>query len=97
MAGYAPFLSVFNNTGSSKPLRPPFDPAIVVSAVLQLIAASRKEGADDILVVVGGVIPPQDYDMLKKAGVAAVYGPGANIPAAASEILGLLQKKRKAA
>jgi methylmalonyl-CoA mutase len=65
--------------------------------VPQLIAALRKEGADDVLVVVGGVIPPQDYDMLKQAGVAAIYGPGANIPAAASEILGLLRKKRKAA
>ena len=62
-----------------------------------LIDALKKEGAADILVVVGGVIPPKDYDFLKRAGVAAIYGPGTNIPAAAAEILGLIQKQRLAA
>jgi len=62
-----------------------------------LIEALRKEGADDILVVCGGVIPPQDYEFLRKAGVSAVYGPGTNIPAAASEILSLIRKQRLAA
>jgi methylmalonyl-CoA mutase len=62
-----------------------------------LIAALKAEGADDILVVCGGVIPPQDYDTLRTAGVAAIYGPGTNIPLAASEILGLIAKKRMAA
>ncbi len=62
-----------------------------------LIEELRKQGADDILVVCGGVIPPQDYDALYSAGVAAVYGPGTNIPKAAAEILGLLDKKRAAA
>jgi len=62
-----------------------------------LIAALKAAGAEDILVVVGGVIPPQDYDMLRAAGVAAIYGPGTNIPLAASEILGLIAKKRMAA
>jgi len=62
-----------------------------------LIAALKAEGADDILVVCGGVIPPQDYDTLRAAGVAAIYGPGTNIPLAASEILGLIAKKRMAA
>ncbi len=38
----------------------------------------KKQGADDILIVVGGVIPAQDYDMLKKAGAAAIFGPGTN-------------------
>ncbi|HTH16350.1 MAG TPA: methylmalonyl-CoA mutase family protein, partial [Magnetospirillum sp.] len=61
-----------------------------------LIADLKKQGAGDILVVTGGVIPQQDYDYLYKAGVAAVYGPGTNIPKAAAEILELL-KKRKAA
>jgi methylmalonyl-CoA mutase len=62
-----------------------------------LIEGLRKEGADDILVVCGGVIPPQDYDALLKAGASAIYGPGTNIPLAASEILGLLGKRRMAA
>ena len=57
-----------------------------------LIEALKKEGADDILVVCGGVIPPQDYPMLKAMGVAAVYGPGTNIPEAASEVLQLITK-----
>jgi methylmalonyl-CoA mutase len=65
--------------------------------VPDLIAALRKEGAGDILVVCGGVIPPQDYDALLEAGVSAVYGPGTNIPLAASEILGLIGKKKLAA
>ena len=62
-----------------------------------LIDELKKQGASDILVVCGGVIPPQDYDALYAAGVAAVYGPGTNIPKAAAEILGLLDKKRAAA
>ena len=62
-----------------------------------LIAALRKLGRGDILVVCGGVIPPQDYDMLIKAGVSAIYGPGSNIPAAASEILRLIETRRAAA
>jgi methylmalonyl-CoA mutase len=62
-----------------------------------LIEALRREGAGDILVVVGGVIPPKDYDFLKKAGVSAIYGPGTNIPQAAAEILSLIQKHRIAA
>jgi methylmalonyl-CoA mutase len=62
-----------------------------------LIAALKAEGADDILVVCGGVIPPQDYPFLQAAGVAAIYGPGTNIPLAASEILRLIEKKRLAA
>jgi methylmalonyl-CoA mutase len=65
--------------------------------VPQLVAALRQQGADEILVVCGGVIPPQDYDFLKSAGVAAIYGPGTNIPLAASEILRLIAKKRLAA
>jgi methylmalonyl-CoA mutase len=60
--------------------------------VPELIAQLRKQGGDDILVVVGGVIPAQDYDELREAGVAAIFGPGTNIPAAASEIVGLLRR-----
>jgi methylmalonyl-CoA mutase len=62
-----------------------------------LAEALRREGAGDILVVCGGVIPRQDYAFLKKAGVSAVYGPGTNIPRAAAEILNLIRKQRLAA
>ncbi|MFT7299878.1 MAG: methylmalonyl-CoA mutase [Porticoccus sp.] len=60
--------------------------------VPQLIDALKKEGATDIKVICGGVIPPQDYQELYDAGVAAVYGPGTNIPVAAAEVLELLSK-----
>jgi methylmalonyl-CoA mutase len=65
--------------------------------VPQLIQALHAANARDVLVVCGGVIPPQDHEMLKQAGVAAVYGPGTNIPRAASEILGLIRRRRLAA
>ncbi len=60
--------------------------------VPQMIQSLKDQGADDILIVCGGVIPPQDYDFLLNAGVAAIYGPGTNIPAAAGEILGLIEE-----
>ena len=59
-----------------------------------LIAALEAAGAGDIAVICGGVIPPQDHDELLAAGVAAIYGPGTNIPTAATEILALLTKRR---
>jgi methylmalonyl-CoA mutase len=65
--------------------------------VPQLIEELKQQGAGDILVVCGGVIPPQDYDMLKAAGVSAIYGPGTSIPAAAAEILDLVEGRRQAA
>ena len=65
--------------------------------VPQLVAALAAEGAGDILVVCGGVIPPQDYPALEAAGVAKVFGPGTNIPHAAAEILGLIRRHRRAA
>jgi methylmalonyl-CoA mutase len=61
-----------------------------------LIQALKDQGANDILVVTGGVIPPKDYPMLRDAGVAGIYGPGTNIPAAAAEILGIIKKHRLA-
>ncbi len=60
----------------------------------QLIEALRKAGADDIIVICGGVIPQQDYDFLRKAGVKAIFGPGTNIPEAARNILGLIREAR---
>ena len=62
-----------------------------------LAKALREEGADDILIICGGVIPQQDYDFLKNAGAAAIFGPGTNIPAAASEVLSLIRQKRQQA
>ena len=63
--------------------------------VPQLIEELTKQGGEEVMVVVGGVIPAQDYDFLKKAGVAAIYGPGTNIPAAAAEILGILRQRNQ--
>ena len=60
--------------------------------VPELVAQLRKQGGDDIVVVVGGVVPAQDYEFLHDAGVAAVFGPGTNIPSAASEVLRLLRR-----
>jgi len=65
--------------------------------VPMLIEELEKAGAGDIVVVCGGVIPPQDYDMLHEAGVAAVFGPGTNIPTAARKVLGLISARRSAA
>jgi len=62
--------------------------------VPQIIAALRAQGAADILVVVGGVIPAQDYDFLVAAGVAAVFGPGTVISVAAKEVLGAIRATR---
>jgi len=65
--------------------------------VPQLIAELDQQGAGNIIVVCGGVIPPQDHDELRRVGVAAIYGPGTNIPVAASEVLSLIRDRRKAA
>ncbi|MGY8935483.1 MAG: methylmalonyl-CoA mutase [Alphaproteobacteria bacterium] len=62
-----------------------------------LIAELRRLSAEDIIVVCGGVIPPQDYEQLKQEGVAAIYGPGTNIPDAAIEIMSMVAGSRKAA
>jgi methylmalonyl-CoA mutase len=53
----------------------------------EVIRELRALGRDDILVVVGGVIPPQDYDYLHQAGASGVFGPGTVIPDAAQKIL----------
>src|SRR5436190_5458641 len=61
--------------------------------VPQLIDELARQGGGEVLVVVGGVVPAQDYDFLKKAGVAAIYGPGTNIPAAAAQIVTILRQR----
>ncbi|MFC3835267.1 MULTISPECIES: methylmalonyl-CoA mutase [Deinococcus] len=61
--------------------------------VPQLIAALREQGAGDILVVVGGVIPQQDYAALRAAGAAGIFGPGTPILQSAREVLRLLRDR----
>ena len=56
----------------------------------ELVQQLKDAGRADIKVVAGGVIPPQDYDFLKKAGVQGIYGPGTNVVEAAADVLRLL-------
>jgi methylmalonyl-CoA mutase len=56
----------------------------------ELIGHLKDAGRADIKVIAGGVIPPQDYDFLKKAGVQGIYGPGTNVVEAAADVLRLL-------
>ncbi|HSD53367.1 MAG TPA: methylmalonyl-CoA mutase [Burkholderiales bacterium] len=65
--------------------------------VPQLVGALRAQGAPEIVVVVGGVVPQQDYDFLKSAGVAAVFGPGTVISEAARTTLKAIRSARVAA
>ncbi|PIE37641.1 MAG: methylmalonyl-CoA mutase [Gammaproteobacteria bacterium] len=60
--------------------------------VPQLVQELRKQGADDIIVIAGGVIPRQDYDFLFESGVACVFGPGTPIPVSAREVLSAIEK-----
>jgi methylmalonyl-CoA mutase len=68
-----------------------------LTLVPQLMGELRAAGAEDVVVVCGGVIPPQDYYALRAAGVAAIFGPGTNIPEAARRVLGLLRTPGTAA
>ena len=60
----------------------------------QLVQALRDAGAEDIIVICGGVIPQQDYQFLYDAGVKAIFGPGTNIPDAAQDILNIIRDTR---
>ena len=60
----------------------------------ELVKELQAAGADDILVICGGVIPQQDYEFLYNAGVKAIFGPGTNIPEAARKILDLVRSAR---
>jgi methylmalonyl-CoA mutase len=62
--------------------------------VPKLISSLRKEGGEDILVVVGGIIPAVDFDFLYKEGVSCVFGPGTSITNAADQVLNALEKKQ---
>jgi methylmalonyl-CoA mutase len=59
-----------------------------------LVKALQEMDGDDILVVCGGVIPRQDYDFLKQAGVGAIFGPGTNILEAVKTVLDLINSRR---
>jgi methylmalonyl-CoA mutase len=61
----------------------------------KLVQALKDAGADDIIVICGGVIPQQDYQFLYDSGVKAIFGPGTNIPKAAADILELIRSARK--
>jgi len=64
--------------------------------VPQVIEGLKKEGVEDIIVICGGVIPPQDYDEMLSFGVSAIYGPGTNILLAAHDVLKIIQEQRQA-
>ncbi|HNX30792.1 MAG TPA: methylmalonyl-CoA mutase [Holophaga sp.] len=59
----------------------------------QLVGELKKLGREDIVVVAGGVIPAQDYDALRQAGAAAIFGPGTNIPYSAKVVLAELDRR----
>jgi methylmalonyl-CoA mutase len=65
-----------------------------LTLVPDLRGALQKEGRDDIMIVVGGVIPPSDYQALFDAGAKAVFGPGTNIPEAAADLIAKLNAAR---
>jgi methylmalonyl-CoA mutase len=62
-----------------------------------LVKALKDQGAEDIIVFVGGVIPAQDYDFLQKAGAAGIFGPGTPIPACAKQVLAAIKAAHTAA
>ncbi|MDA7595630.1 methylmalonyl-CoA mutase [Luminiphilus sp.] len=62
--------------------------------VPELIQALREQGADDIIVIAGGVIPAQDYKFLEQSGVALIFGPGTPIPDAARKVLDAINANR---
>ncbi|PIO69487.1 B12 binding domain protein [Teladorsagia circumcincta] len=66
-----------------------------LTLVPQLVEELAKLGREDILVVVGGVIPPQDYDALYKAGADLIFGPGTRLPACANQVLEKLENPKK--
>jgi methylmalonyl-CoA mutase len=61
--------------------------------VPELVRALKKEGGEDILVVVGGIVPPKDYDLLFAAGAACVFGPGTAVTESANQVLNALEKR----
>jgi methylmalonyl-CoA mutase len=64
-----------------------------LTLVPELKAELKSQGRDDIMIVVGGVVPPQDYDRLKEAGAEAIFPPGTVIADAAAKLLATLNKR----
>ena len=62
--------------------------------VPQLIEALKEKNAEDILVVVGGIIPPQDHDFLYEKGVVRIFGPGTSLIDSANQVLNALEEKK---
>ena len=67
-------------------------PAGHKTLVPAIIEELKKQGGEDIIVFVGGVIPRQDYDFLYAAGVKGIYGPGTPIPVSARDVLNQIRK-----
>jgi methylmalonyl-CoA mutase len=61
--------------------------------VPQVIQGLKDQNVEDIIIICGGVIPPQDYEEMLGMGVSAVFGPGTNILLAAHEVLGLIKRR----
>jgi methylmalonyl-CoA mutase len=64
-----------------------------LTLVPEVKAELEKQGRGDIMIVVGGVVPPQDYDALKKAGAEAIFPPGTVIAEAAAELVQSLNRR----
>jgi methylmalonyl-CoA mutase len=62
--------------------------------VPELVEELRRQGAENVAVVVGGIIPPRDYEFLHERGVAAVFGPGTAVPKAAHQVLQVIRERR---
>jgi methylmalonyl-CoA mutase len=63
--------------------------------VPELVEALRQAGGEEILVVVGGIIPPKDYGILHQAGAACVFGPGTAVTSAANQVLSAIEKRAR--
>ena len=64
-----------------------------LTLVPELVRSLEAAGAGHVEVIVGGIIPPRDYEALREAGVAGVFGPGTSVPKAAREVLQVLRHR----
>jgi hypothetical protein len=64
--------------------------------VPEVVVGLKQHGRNDIRVIVGGIIPQQDYEFLYRAGATAVFGPGTNIPQCAQKVLTILMGREPA-
>jgi methylmalonyl-CoA mutase len=65
--------------------------------VPELVRALEAQGADNVAVILGGIIPPRDYEALRAQGVAAIFGPGTNVAKAAREVLDVIRARARRA